>query len=269
MWLREGMDEGEVKGFPSGCFVQYRYGKEKQGITAKVISMCGTAEGAVHVASQRIERNIGQAQPDYDQLAVDLTHFTNHILVGAEDSPFASVMYASSGVAHTLMLAWDIIISSSPAAFKNVDSRDKSLDACMDATFHLLRYSPHGYDRMLDILRQGFFPILIKFISSIYSSSKLHEISLAMQGAGFTLQMILSPAIIHRDLFSLIGRSMAAIPSRENILLLKHPSIKHYWAELIKLLDERKRVYKKMKKSPRTVILCGNAKVSAFTHLIS
>lgn len=64
MWLREGTDEGEVKGFPSGCFVQYANGTYmilKQGILAEVISVCGTAEGAVHVACQRIERNIIEA----------------------------------------------------------------------------------------------------------------------------------------------------------------------------------------------------------------
>lgn len=261
MWLREGTDEGEVKGFPSGHLVQYThwYGKERQAILAEVISVCGTAEGAVHVACQRIERNIGQAQPDYDQLAVDLTHFTKHIPM----SPLASAMCASSGVAHTLMLAWDVIISSSPAAFKHADSRDKSLVACMDAIFLLLHHSPHAYDRMLDILRYGFFPILMKFGTFIHPSSNLQTVSAAMTYAGFTLRMILSPATVHRDFLSLIGRSMAAIPSRENITLLKHPSIKHHWAGLIQVLDERKRVYNKMKKSHRTVILCGNATVSA------
>lgn len=274
MWIREGTDDRNVvNGFPCGCFFE-RGNAMEHVFLAKVISTCGTAEIAVHVACQRLGRMFGQGYRNFnwDELGAEMGFLAGHMFPDrAMPSPLAPAMHASSELASILMRAWAIVSSSSLASFKDsISSRDQLLQMTMTAALLIAR----SHDRILDVLKQGFFPILIKSFSVVRSSptDSSHEISMEFSVSAFC--KVLSPATVHRDILSLMLRGTDVV-RRDAIhgnwgdfLPLKYPRVGEAWSGLILQLDERQKVYNKFKKAHQTVILCGNATVSVLVHQI-
>ncbi|KZP27917.1 hypothetical protein FIBSPDRAFT_927887 [Athelia psychrophila] len=262
MWIWEGTaDDSEVvNGFPCGSFVAAGHAME-HAVLAQVISTCGTAEMVVHVACQRLERIIREVPRNfkYNELSLGVGFFTGHMNPKRASSPLVSAIYASSELASTLMRAWGIISSSSLASFEHSSSsRDLLLELTMSAVFLLVR----SHDRILDVLRQDFFPILVKSFSIIQSSPK-YSSHIGMSLADAALRKAFSPAAVHREILSLMFQGMGAIHgNRGNFLPSKYPRVVEAWSGLMILLHERKRVYDKFKKNNQTVILCGNATVN-------
>ncbi|KZP13977.1 hypothetical protein FIBSPDRAFT_118828 [Athelia psychrophila] len=254
MWIREGTDKNAENGFRCALFNVPRVAIQERFL-AQIILACGTADEAVHVACQRVEHHLGQAQREYSLLSMDLTIFMMH-LCEPSDSPLAAAMYASSGVATTLMHAWAHIASS--LCTVSVEHRSELLDICMISTFLLVQRSPQAYDRILDILYHDLLPLLLQSVALIQPSSERYE-SFATHAVSM-IHEILSPATVHRETLSLLGRCVAAVHKRGKHLPMRNPSIRGTWSGLMMLLDEREKVYNKFKSDSRTVLLCGNAK---------
>lgn len=268
MWIMEGTDKNTANGFRCGRFLQ-RFGASghpryvmQERLLAQIIAACGTAEEAVHVACQRIERHLGQAQRDYEFLSIDLSFFAEHL-----DQPSSSLlapkMYASSRVATTLMHTWAHITSSSCTASSKI--RSDALHTCLVSTFVIMQRSPRAYDRMVDILHQDLIPLLIKSVSLMLSpESSLIRESFTNYATAI-IEEILTPATVHRKVLSLVRRYDDVAEKRGEFMPLEIPRISVSWGALLKVVDERERVYKEFKDCA-PIILCGNVKVSPLMH---
>lgn len=267
MWIREGTDKNaSSQGFRSGVFADPRHTTLHARFKAQVLSACGSAKEFVHILCQRIERNIGQEQRDYDTLTVELTSLLMHISVPLppEDSNnVAPAMYASSRVATMLMQAWAHITSSSFTGTS--ERRDELLRVCAFGTFSLVQRSPQAYERLVDILDHDFLLLFLKSVPMVRSSSKNYEDFTIVAVA--ILEKVVCPATIHRKMLCSMGRFVSA-NQMHTIPRTPNPRVHESWAQLNKLLNERQSGYKRYTESSRTILLCGNEKVSAFRDLI-
>ncbi|KZP21550.1 hypothetical protein FIBSPDRAFT_503341 [Athelia psychrophila] len=265
MWIMEGRNKDVANGFRCGKFLQPRGASANprsvmhERLLAQIVAACGTAEEAVSVACQRIERNLGQAQRDYELLSIDLYFFMEH-LCEPSDSPLAPKMFASESarVAMTLMHTWAHIASGSCTLAASSEIRSEALHSCLVSTFLLIQRSPQAYDRIMDILRLGLVPLLIKSVWLALSpeSSPIREsfpnYAIAM------IEEILSPATIHRKVLSLVRRYTYDVMQKPGDLqAFEIPGVRDSWGGLLKVVDEREKVYKEFKDCG-PVLLCGN-----------
>lgn len=265
MWIREGTDKSADNGFRCAVFCKPLDGI-KQKVMTQVIAACGTAEAAVNIACQRVERNLGQARREYGMLHMDLSLFALHLCEPSGDSPLAPPMYASPRVASSIMHAWDH--STSDSCLVTDERRGELIYICLTATFLLLQESPQAYHRILDVLHHDLLPLLTKSFGLVRSSSTKYE--------SFTthaicmLHDILSPATVHRRVMSSMGPGVIAIQERGKVELSGNPTLKEAWLGFTATLGDRERVYKMFKESPTggPILLCGNENVRAFTHPI-
>lgn len=266
MWMREGTGKDTSHGFRSGVFADPRRATH-QRFLAQAISNCRSAGEFVQVFCQRIERNLGQAQPDYEMLSADLISLIVYMtqVFGGPCMGVAPAIYASSRVATMLMHVW-AHVASRPST-RSVEQRDDLLRICVSATFVLVERSPQAYDRIINILDYDVLPLLIKSIPLVRSSSKKYTAFTAH--AVSLIDEIISPATVHREMLYSVKRRVDASRRRGHYLgPTSNPKFRDSWSRLIKLLDERKGLYHGYNESSQSVILYGNSEVSGFREIV-
>ncbi|KZP13994.1 hypothetical protein FIBSPDRAFT_868718 [Athelia psychrophila] len=233
---REGTDKNlATQGFQCGIFPSTPAPLIQQRFIAQVIATCGTAQEAVHVACQRVERHLEQKQRDYQAISLDLNFF-NSEMIQIEPSPLVQPMYASSSVAIMLMHSWNHITSISFT--DSVERRNALITACMGGAVALARSSPQAPNRISDMLHQDLLRLLAKSISLVQKSSPHHHTF--REGIVCILHDILAPATVHREILSLIRRCVAADLKRGDLRpLATHARVRDAWSELQKQLYQR------------------------------
>ncbi|KZP21559.1 hypothetical protein FIBSPDRAFT_953578 [Athelia psychrophila] len=261
MWIREAKDKEAVYGFRSGFYSESGDASE-QRFVAHIILACGGAEEAVNLACQRVERNTGRTTQDYNTHFIDL-HFLAASMSNAE-CPIAPAMLASPRVARVLMRAWAHAASELFSA--PVELRDAYMDICMSGTNMLLERSPRAYEILRDILNHDFIPLCLNSIPLVRSGSGDHESFI--QEACSLLSGILPPATVHREILSIMQRS---ITSPKLIFLPKdqHDVLTKGCRDLWHTIQQRGDAYHQHRQDrSRCILLCGNVKVSALADLV-
>ncbi|KZP13986.1 hypothetical protein FIBSPDRAFT_935999, partial [Athelia psychrophila] len=236
MWKGEGTDKNlATQGFQCANFPSTPASLIRQRFIAQVIATCGTAQEAVHVACQRVERHLEQKQRDYEAISLDL-YFFNSEMIQIEPSPLVQPMYASSGVAIMLMHTWNHITSISFTG--SVERRSALITACMGGAVTLGRSSPQAPNRISDMLHRGLLRLLVKSVTLVQNS--LPDYNILLDGIFLMLHDILSPATVHREILSLIRRCVATALKRGDLRpLATYPRVRDAWLGLQKLLDLR------------------------------
>ncbi|KZP13988.1 hypothetical protein FIBSPDRAFT_868713 [Athelia psychrophila] len=229
MWKGEGTDKNlATQGFQCGIFPSTPAPQIQQKFIAQVIATCGTAQEAVHVACQRVERHLEQKHRGYEAISLDLYFFTSEMMQ-IEPSPLMQPMYASSSVAIMLMHSWNHITSISFT--DSVERRNALITTCMGGAVALARSSPQAPNRISDMLHQDLLRLLAKSISLVQKSSPHHHTF---------REGIVSPATVHREILSLIRRCVAADLKRGDLRpLATHARVRDAWSELQKQLYQR------------------------------
>ena len=267
MWIRESRDKKAVNGFRCGDFTGPGHGTTARFI-AQAISTCGSAEEVVHLACQRVKHNFRQAEPDYDMLHSDLMFFTRlQPLDMRHPSPLVLATHASSEVVVVVLCALAHATSPSHTDFIDRNSRDGIINTSLSAISFLVLRSPRAHERVIDILHHDFIPLFISCVHLV--DSGLQDKKSPIYRSISFFNNILSPATVHREIMSLMRRSIrAAYAPPSSPLTDMNDLIRLSCGKLWSLIQKRTIAYNQYRtKSSRCVILCGNAKVCPFTNL--
>ncbi|KZP13983.1 hypothetical protein FIBSPDRAFT_935996 [Athelia psychrophila] len=238
MWKGEGTDKFlATQGFQCGIFPSTPAPLIQQKFVAQIIATCGTAQEAVYVACQRVERHLEQKHLNYQAITLDLNFFRFE-LMETDPSPLVQPMHASSRVAITLMDSWKHAASMSFTG--SVEARERLLMICLFSVVMLAQNSPQAYNRIGDMLHRDLFHLLAKSASLVKKSSPIYDAFFDRIACMF--HDILSPATVHREILSLTRRCVAAALKRGNLRPLEtYPRVRDALLGLQKLLDQRER----------------------------
>ncbi|KZP02027.1 hypothetical protein FIBSPDRAFT_906230, partial [Athelia psychrophila] len=256
MWIEEAKDEIMVHGFQAGVFTAavVPSGPSEQRFVAQIILACGGAEEAVNLACQRIEHNTKEAKEDYNAHIVDL-HFFTASMSNAK-CPIAPAMLASSRVARTLMCAW--AHATTKLFLAPVKIRDACLAICMSSISVLVERSPRAYEMLRDVLHHNFIPLCLHSIPLVRSGCGEPE-KIIGEAHGVLLG-ILPPATVHREILSIMQRSMTS-PMLKDLPKDQHDVLTKPYHNLWHTIQHRRNAYKEHRQDrSRCVLLCGNAK---------
>ena len=260
MWMREGIDKYKVHGFQSAGFTD-KFGA-RPIFLEHVISACGSAEGIINIACQRLRRNLGHSSRSYREIQCELRFLYTHISQ-EEPSPLVSPMCGSSRLATALMQVLSHVVSR---AFKGETSiRDWLMCSCVAFVPRITERSPVIYQIVVDIINHDFIPLLLRSVSLVHSTSKMHEAF--VQCVVSTVRGILCPVIVHREIAFLMERSFSIIakssskmqpPARSNAM------IKSSFIELRRLIVRGGEYKEYRKRNYRSILYCGNGMVNNF-----